>query len=494
MTFGQQLKELRKEKGLSQDALAGMLYVTRQSVSQWETDKSMPSVDLLVKLSQIFDTTVDKLLGKEDAPEEPLCSATLLTKSKDMQSAARFRFCSTVTILLAVAAATVYLTVTALQLNPPIYQNLPYFVPFSQMADRVLVAAGCIIAAVVFIVLRLRYAKRAAAFAQQLTGDVLFFTDHFVLSGADGTSTAFFYANLRRVSENDIFLYITLPNKQTIILDKTAAGDGMMPVLQLLSLHKHYKRKRIVQRSCKSVNALYAVQILNNVLFVAAVTFAVRTFTIQIALRTNADIPQVCRWGLFLLPWIVAAAVLTTGIAECVRKIRAKRLLICGAAVLAFLGVFSVITGLFTVFNFNQRALQASEFLAVMEKHHFTVTETNRDNPDDFLWECYTAKNADSSIEITFMHFQQEPRWDAVRAARGAYDRLYSRELAKTNNYNFGTYFDFYVNAYQVFQSQNGRFCYLSINRYTVLCISTTEEHKKDIDSIFAEYQLAFPY
>jgi transcriptional regulator with XRE-family HTH domain len=42
MTFGKKLQSLRKEKGLSQDALANQLYVTRQSVSQWENDRTMP--------------------------------------------------------------------------------------------------------------------------------------------------------------------------------------------------------------------------------------------------------------------------------------------------------------------------------------------------------------------------------------------------------------------------------------------------------------------
>ena len=51
MTFGKKLQSLRKEKGLSQDVLANQLYVTRQSVSQWENDRTMPSVDLLIKIS-----------------------------------------------------------------------------------------------------------------------------------------------------------------------------------------------------------------------------------------------------------------------------------------------------------------------------------------------------------------------------------------------------------------------------------------------------------
>lgn len=43
MTFGQRLQILRKENGLSQEELAKLLYVTRQSVSLWENDKTMPA-------------------------------------------------------------------------------------------------------------------------------------------------------------------------------------------------------------------------------------------------------------------------------------------------------------------------------------------------------------------------------------------------------------------------------------------------------------------
>ncbi|MBQ2996260.1 MAG: helix-turn-helix transcriptional regulator, partial [Oscillibacter sp.] len=51
MTLGERLTALRKEKGMSQDALAGILGVSRQSVSKWETDASIPDLDNLVRLS-----------------------------------------------------------------------------------------------------------------------------------------------------------------------------------------------------------------------------------------------------------------------------------------------------------------------------------------------------------------------------------------------------------------------------------------------------------
>lgn len=69
MTLGQRLIQLRGRAGLSQDALAERLGVSRQSVSKWETDASVPELDKLVRLSQVFGVTLDELVkGTSDAP------------------------------------------------------------------------------------------------------------------------------------------------------------------------------------------------------------------------------------------------------------------------------------------------------------------------------------------------------------------------------------------------------------------------------------------
>lgn len=69
MTLGQTIAQLRKEKKLSQDELADLLGVSRQSVSKWETDASVPELDKLVRLSDMFGVTLDALIrGEESAP------------------------------------------------------------------------------------------------------------------------------------------------------------------------------------------------------------------------------------------------------------------------------------------------------------------------------------------------------------------------------------------------------------------------------------------
>ena len=61
------LKRLRKEKKLTQTELATKLNISQKSYSNWESGKSEPSLENVVKLAKILDTTTDELLGiKED--------------------------------------------------------------------------------------------------------------------------------------------------------------------------------------------------------------------------------------------------------------------------------------------------------------------------------------------------------------------------------------------------------------------------------------------
>lgn len=63
MRFNENLKYLRKEKGLTQEKLAEKLNVSRQSVTKWETGKSLPDLENIKELSHIFCVSIDLLLG-----------------------------------------------------------------------------------------------------------------------------------------------------------------------------------------------------------------------------------------------------------------------------------------------------------------------------------------------------------------------------------------------------------------------------------------------
>ena len=65
MTLGERLIQLRAKAGLSQDTLAEQLGVSRQSVSKWENDASVPDLEKLVKLSGVFGVSLDELVKGE---------------------------------------------------------------------------------------------------------------------------------------------------------------------------------------------------------------------------------------------------------------------------------------------------------------------------------------------------------------------------------------------------------------------------------------------
>ncbi|HBI1251950.1 TPA: helix-turn-helix transcriptional regulator [Staphylococcus aureus] len=66
MDFHKTLKKKRKEAQLSQEELAEELNISRQSISKWENEKGYPNIETLLKISEIFNITVDELLKGDD--------------------------------------------------------------------------------------------------------------------------------------------------------------------------------------------------------------------------------------------------------------------------------------------------------------------------------------------------------------------------------------------------------------------------------------------
>ena len=65
MMLNENIKALRKAKGLSQEELAIKLNVVRQTVSKWEKGLSVPDAEMLIQIAEVLNTTVNILLGEE---------------------------------------------------------------------------------------------------------------------------------------------------------------------------------------------------------------------------------------------------------------------------------------------------------------------------------------------------------------------------------------------------------------------------------------------
>ena len=66
MEFHEKLQELRKSKGLTQEELAEVLFVSRTAVSKWESGRGMPNIESLKSISKFFSVTLDDLLSSEE--------------------------------------------------------------------------------------------------------------------------------------------------------------------------------------------------------------------------------------------------------------------------------------------------------------------------------------------------------------------------------------------------------------------------------------------
>lgn len=67
MEFHEKLQELRKQNGMTQEALAEALFVSRTAISKWESGRGYPNIDSLKAISKYFSVTIDELLSSEQA-------------------------------------------------------------------------------------------------------------------------------------------------------------------------------------------------------------------------------------------------------------------------------------------------------------------------------------------------------------------------------------------------------------------------------------------
>ncbi len=77
MTLGDKIKEERIKKNLSQQQLGRELNVTQQAIGKWEKNLSEPDTTALIKLSEIFNITVDNILGIKTKTPMPSYNSSL---------------------------------------------------------------------------------------------------------------------------------------------------------------------------------------------------------------------------------------------------------------------------------------------------------------------------------------------------------------------------------------------------------------------------------
>ncbi len=106
MTIGVKIQNLRKQKGLSQEQLAEAVGVSRQAVSKWEAEQSVPDIDKIILICDYFGVTTDYILRNEEMScTETVQSTNKNEEEKDMDNKKKSTLLLTVAVMLYILCA-----------------------------------------------------------------------------------------------------------------------------------------------------------------------------------------------------------------------------------------------------------------------------------------------------------------------------------------------------------------------------------------------------
>lgn len=159
--IGNFLKELRKQKGLTQEQLAEKCNVTNRTVSRWENGNNMPDLDLLIELSDYYEVDLREILNGERKSEnmneemkETVLQAVDYTNTEAERCQKRVRICNAIAMFL-IAAYTIIKDTSLYQY--PVMVNV---MEFAQGAALGMLLVGIIYSS--------RYGARVRAFKRRL--------------------------------------------------------------------------------------------------------------------------------------------------------------------------------------------------------------------------------------------------------------------------------------------------------------------------------------
>lgn len=109
MIFAEKLKSERKLRDWSQEELAEKLYVSRQSVSKWENGQNYPSIEIIIKVSDLFGITIDELLRSDEELTQKVI--------KDSRKLAYPRLLAAFDIVFMIGLALLVIKLTVFALN-----------------------------------------------------------------------------------------------------------------------------------------------------------------------------------------------------------------------------------------------------------------------------------------------------------------------------------------------------------------------------------------
>lgn len=344
MSIGETIYKYRKQAGLSQEELAYKMNITRQSVSLWETDQTVPSLESLKLLSEIFAVSLDELCGSpakvvEAAPpqtpkkeESLVCVQTKYTpelvKRINRISAAKFYIIYIVAIILSV------------------FMGISIILSDTDNAALIIPIFLVILFAALLIRISFLLKKRTAEFFELCPNGVVtvnFFQDYFEIeSTSDNTNSkaTIRYSDIKKVinAEKCILIYY---GNTVVPIEKNQPDTNYDLVLKLLNVSSD---KRASQNN--KIKALLLTMFVLSLLSIFMALFAV---AISVSLSPLPDFPfnmPERMWVFFIfIPLPLASAVL--GFIFLAKNYKCKKNIIAGIIMCALLAIYGSFTFIF---------------------------------------------------------------------------------------------------------------------------------------------------
>ena len=396
MTLGERLLQLRKDNGLSQESLAKMLYVTRQSISLWENDKAMPSIDLLKRLSSIYNISVDDLLGTEPIEPKPIAKANLLNSKKEVKQVFKFERSTSQTVLFTVMAGILLLLNSITIFEGDLFgliSSLVYALPLF----------------IIWLVFKFKIHGNIKHYmSRNNNGYILFYAHHLsIVTDIEKPPVSIAYTSFKKTVETDEYLLLYLPNETAYCVDKNESEGYIDDVVNILSRNKSHKNKSVRQGTSPkgSTKKLMLIKNISNSLFV--LTFFSIYFGLALLALTNSGIGFA---GSTIIPFIglVYAIVLK------IKKCRGKKLIIASSIMLFFAIIYSSLFGLLipsnTPYSTRDSGLNKEQFLstysAIFENNGYGVTQHEINQGLEGVTDYYIATSPDNDYTIDVYGFE----------------------------------------------------------------------------------------
>lgn len=408
MTFGQRLQILRKENGLSQEELAKSLYVTRQSVSLWENDKTMPAIDLLIKLSSIFNITTDELLGKSLEAPKPNAKSDILNDKSEIKNAMGYTRTTSINVLFSVTIGFTVMTVLliliySLSVNQSGDTSAPNMSPYSMF---IYVFIFLCISIVLFIAKKLSISN-AQKFMKDKSGYMLFYTDYLsVYINGDENPKSIPYYQFKRIINGDRYVVFRTYSGEIYCADKQKADGYFDAVLFNIKAIKAYKDKSILKANSKTkrnTKQLLRMKSISDILFVQSlfsIYYLVMLWGFLMNTKTEATY-------LIYLSVIIPLLSLVIGIIYKAMRMRGVKLIVASSIMLVFTLLYSSII----MPEINRTLppipeLTEDKFIQTAEQNGLSIKEIEHKYQIQGAEKYLVAKSSEKDYELVYVSFE----------------------------------------------------------------------------------------